>query len=346
MDQSTNNLKKLREDAILMFIKNNQGCSQESVIDYLVEKGLSSRKTTIKIIENMEENNIIELLKPKQNSRSYKIGLIKDNPIIDIYTKIIEFQQSFDLLVEEFLETFKKLNIDILNVESDKRIIYIISLIYCLSKLIILLLNEILLRFINKIIKDKVELNKAYQNVFSKMSEIYLSFDKLKNLLNDESLYQVSLLSKEYDLPCKIILWSLAIFCEISHFKSNLIITKKLKTQLFHTMQLIYELGKSYTTLIYDEIVYDRLTRDNKFLKFPDGNYIIPMQNELKNLDYLDFCRLLVDMGIHNEATRDTHASTLFSILAREFKGDMKNKLFFSLIQKIIANLITVESYF
>ena len=73
--------------------------------------------------------------------------------------------------------------LDILNLECDKRLVRIISLIYCISKLIILLLNEILLGSINKIIKDKVELHKAYQNVFSKMSEIYLSFDKLKIII-------------------------------------------------------------------------------------------------------------------------------------------------------------------
>ena len=302
MDQSTDDLKKLREDTILIFIKDNQGCSQESVIDYLVEKGLSSRKTTIKIIESMEEKNIIKLSKTKQNSRSYKISLIKDNPINDIYTKIIEIKQSFDLLVEEFLEIFNKLNIDILNLEYDKRIIRIISLIYCLSKLIVLLLNEILLVSINKIIKDKVELSKAYQNVFSKMSEIYLSFDKLKTLLNEESLYKVSLFSKEYNTPCKIFLWSLAIFPEVMDFKSKFIITKKFKTQLLHTMHLIYDLGKSYTTSIYDDIVYDRLTRENNSIgkfrfKFLNGNYIIPLQNELKNLDYINFCRLLIDHG-------------------------------------------------
>jgi hypothetical protein len=75
--------------------------------------------------------------------------------------------------------------------------------------------------------------------------------------------------------------------------------------------------------------------------KFRDGSYIIPMQNELKNLDYIDFCRIVVDMGIYNEATRETIASMQITSLAR-FKGNRQNKLFFSLIQKIIANLTPI----
>ena len=115
-------------------------------------------------------------------------------------------------------------------------------------------------------------------------------------------------------------------------------------------MQLIYDLGKSYTTSIYDDIVYDRLTRENSSIgkfkyKFLNGNYIIHLQNELKNLDYINFCRLLIDLGIYNETLRDTSASMTFSRLAQEFKGDKKNKMFFSLIQKIAANINPINDF-
>jgi hypothetical protein len=335
-------LSKTREECILSFIKDNHGCNKEDIIKN-VQK-ISSKKTTRKIIDELEDRKIISVSYSKLNARDSTIYLNNENPVTELHFKVNEIKSYFDSLVEEILKNKDTLTLHHLNIEYDAKV-KIISLLSCVLKLITSIITEILVYYLSEKIRDKDELHKSYYYFYSKMSEMHMSFDKLKKILDITSLEYVPFFAKRNDTPSKTFLWSILVFNEMTLNQYKFILTKKFKTGLFPLMKLIYNLGRRYSTSLYDDIVYDKSTFSNGFHCFPNARYTHPLTEELKKLDYTEFIRLLIERCFLIERFNSSSARQLLLEIEKNKMytvleiGDLKPSIFESIIKNVVESL-------
>jgi hypothetical protein len=209
--------------------------------------------------------------------------------------KIGIIQRSFEELVTYVLEDKNKSTLDALNIEYSTKV-KIISLLSSILKLISSLIHEILVNVGAKIkIKNKDYLHKQYRYFQSIIAEMYLSFNRLTERLDEKSIDYVSLFAKRNDSPFKTFLWSIMIFYETRKYPSYFVYKKEFKSKLFSTMKLIYDIGKKYSHSLYDELLYDSSTINNEYCGFPYARFYNPFRAELKKLEYSYFIRLLLE---------------------------------------------------
>lgn len=314
-----------RDDRIFSFIGDNQGCKMRDIIVHCENEEISSKKTTIKIISNLIEKELIRKSKSETDARAVNIYLNKDNSLAELRFEIYEIQRSFDLLVEDVVTDNNASRLDTLNIEYSIKV-KIISLLSCILKLITSLIHEILISFSGKIkLKRKDYLHEQYRHFQSKISEMLLSFGRLQDRLDKKSLDYIPIFTKRNDTPFKTFLWSIMIYYETRLYPPYFIYTKNFKTTLLSTMKLIYNLGKKYSTSFYDELVCDVSTYNNEFHGFPFSRYTRHMREELIKLDYSKFVRLLIERCLSIESLKSSSAGTLLNEI--ELKLSKRNPI-------------------
>ena len=284
-----------RKQSIITFLLKNPGCNKERIVKHLNNEGLSSRRTTFVLIEEMEKDNIIYSTKRKLNSRDTLLFLTTDNPIAALYTDINEVRAYFDSLIGIILNN-NSIAVTDSNNDYDAKV-KCISLLLCILKLVTSIINDILANSFRNLIKkeDSQSFQKSYSNLIATISAMYISFDKLVNPLEPKSLEYVSMFASRNDTPIKTILWSLTIFYETISKPYKVGHTSKFKSTLYILMEKIYNLGKTYTDSFYNEFIYDFSTNSNHIVGFPVIDYASRMKEELKNFDYRKYIRLLIE---------------------------------------------------
>lgn len=306
---------KSLEDNISLFIRFHHGCNKQKVVDFFENIEISSRKTTLKIIKELEEKKIINASKPRLNSRDYKLTVNKDNPLSELHFEIDEIKNCFDFLVNEIVKDNNSSNLDNLKIEYGINV-KIISLLSCITKLIISLINEILVYNVSPIVFDKDDLYKQYHYLNSRATDFNLSFDKVKSKLDKKFFMDyVRIFASRNNTPIKTFLWSIMIFYETREYPQYYIYTETFKSKLFSTMEMIYNLGKKYSPSFYDEIVCNSSTYNNQIVGFPYARYVLPLIDELKNLNYREFLIVLIERyQLIESHTKSTAAELLDDI--------------------------------
>jgi hypothetical protein len=185
-------------------------------------------------------------------------------------------------------------------------------LLSCVLKLITSLINEILVYSLSEV-EDKERIGKEYHYFYAKITEIHVSFDRLKEILDETSLEYIPIFSKRNDSYFKTFLWSMMIFYETRKYPHYFLYSKNFKSNLFSLMNSIYNLGKRYVNTFYDEIVCDTSTYSNEIYGFPSARYSRHMRKELKKLDYSKFVRLLIERCLSIESLRTSSGGMLLN---------------------------------
>lgn len=224
-------------------------------------------------------------------------------------------------MVEEILKDNNTVNLNAHNTEYNIKV-KTISLLYSILKLISSIINEILFYYLSNalknIIKDKNDLVKEYHYFYAKVGEIHVSFDRLKEIMDETSLLYIPIFSKRNDSYFKTFLWSMMIFYETREYPHYLLYSKNFKSNLFSLMKSIYNLGKRYVNTFYDEMVCDASTYSNEFYGFPFARYTRHMREELIKLDYNKFIRLLIERCLSIESLKSSSAGILLNEIELE----------------------------
>ena len=88
-----------RRDVISDFLTNNPGCTKEVLVRGVIDT--SSKKTTLKILNELEREKLVTIEKEKPNSRAYKIFLHKEHILIVLNNQIRDFNEEFKKLLQK-----------------------------------------------------------------------------------------------------------------------------------------------------------------------------------------------------------------------------------------------------
>jgi hypothetical protein len=195
-----NDLKEIddniRKEEILNFLSNNPGCTKEALVRGV--KNIASKKTVLKILNELEIDELIILKKDQPNSRSYKLFLCNDNILIILNKQIQDFNHEF----KKFLQNIEAVIPDLIllpdnnKVNRDKNFMMII--IYEQLPLFILkyLMQCLLLKSMvvwPKIIRKNETINKLNLLVFTEISKIISDYSIFyNNKLSKSNIHKVN----------------------------------------------------------------------------------------------------------------------------------------------------------
>jgi hypothetical protein len=96
----------LIEKKVLEYIRKHPGTNKEKIISQLTEEGISSRVTIFKIIDNLEEYDLIKLRKhnDKPNCQVWKLYVNEDSIFLTVYYELDIFRNLFFDLIEKIIE--------------------------------------------------------------------------------------------------------------------------------------------------------------------------------------------------------------------------------------------------
>ena len=91
---------KRRKDEILYFLRNNPGSTKEDLARGV--KNIISKKTVIKILNELEREERVAIKKDKLNSRGYKLFLRSENILVILDKQIEDFKGEFTKLLRVY----------------------------------------------------------------------------------------------------------------------------------------------------------------------------------------------------------------------------------------------------
>ena len=205
MKEINNNIRK---EEILKFLRNNPGCTKEALVRGV--KNTASKKTVIKILNELEIDELIVLKKDQPNSRRYKLFLRNDNILIVLNKQIQDFNHEF----KNFLQNIEAAVPDLIllpdnnKVNRDKN--FMMMIIYVQLPLFILkyLMQCLLLKSMMvwpKIIQKNEIINKLNLLVFTEISKIISDYSIFyNNKLSKSNIHQVNYNPTIYDELTKL----------------------------------------------------------------------------------------------------------------------------------------------
>lgn len=176
---------KRRKDEILNFLRNNPGSTKEDLVRGV--KNIISKKTVIKILNELEKEECVAIKKDKLNSRGYKLFLRSENILIILDKQIGDFKEEFTKLLQKIEAVIPELILlPLTNKENrDKNLSMI--LFYEQLPLFILkyLMQCLLLKTIivwPKIIQKEEIRNQLNSLVFTEISKIVSGYSNFYNI--------------------------------------------------------------------------------------------------------------------------------------------------------------------
>ena len=207
-----NDLKEIndniRKEEILKYLGINPGCTKEALVRGV--KNIASKKTVLKILNELEIDELIVLKKDQPNSRRYKLFLCNDNILIVLNKQIQDFNHEF----KNFLQNIEAAVPDLIllpdnnKVNRDKN--FMMMIIYVQLPLFILkyLMQCLLLKSMMvwpKIIQKNEIINKLNLLVFTEISKIISDYSIFyNNKLSKSNIHQVNYNPTIYDELTKL----------------------------------------------------------------------------------------------------------------------------------------------
>ena len=197
-----------RRDVISDFLKNNPGCSKEVLVRGVIST--SSKKTTLKILDELEREKLITIEKDKPNSRAYKIFLHKEHILIVLNKQIRDFNEEFKKLFQKIEAIIPEL---VLLPFTNKENIdnnFIMIIFYEQLPLFILkyLMQCLLLKSIvvwPKTIQEEETRNKLNSSILTEISKIFSDYSTFYNSkLSKSNIHKVNYNPKISDELTKI----------------------------------------------------------------------------------------------------------------------------------------------
>ena len=185
---------KRRKDEILNFLMNNPGCTKEDLVRGVTN--FISKKTVIKILKELEREEVVTIEKEKSNSRAYQLFLRNENILIVLNTQLRDFNKEFKKLVDKIETTIPELillpftNKENIQKNFTKILFYEQLPLFLLKYLMQCLLLKSVVVW-PKIIKKEEIRNKLNSLVFTEISMIVSDYSNFyNNKLRESNIYQ------------------------------------------------------------------------------------------------------------------------------------------------------------
>lgn len=187
---------KKRRDGILIFLRNNPGCSKEELVRGL--KNFISKKTIFKILKELEMEELITIKRDKPNSREYKLFLNNENILIILNEQISNFIEDFKKLLQKIETNIPDLTLLPFTNRDNKnknfiRILFYEQLPFFLLKYVMqcLLLKSIIMW--PKIIQKKEIRTRINSLVFTEISTLISDYSNFYNIkLSKHNIHHVN----------------------------------------------------------------------------------------------------------------------------------------------------------
>jgi hypothetical protein len=109
-----------RQLVIMQYLGGHQGSTKSDIARGL--RGIVSKKTIDKLVNEMVENKIIEEKKEKKNARNIKLYLKEDNLLVSVTLQLDEFVNAFESLFFYIIENIKNIQTNKFPDRSDKEL--------------------------------------------------------------------------------------------------------------------------------------------------------------------------------------------------------------------------------
>jgi hypothetical protein len=175
---------KRRKDEILDFLMNNPGCTKEDLVRGVTN--IASKKTVIKILNELEREELVTIEKEKSSSRAYKLFLRNGNILIVLNNQIRDFNKEFKKLADKIEATIPELillpftNKENINKNFIKILFYEQLLLFLLKYLMQCLLLKSIVVWPKIIQKEEIR-NKLNSLVFTEISMIVSDYSNFYN---------------------------------------------------------------------------------------------------------------------------------------------------------------------
>ena len=176
---------KYRRDAIIIFLRNNPGCSKEDLVRGV--NNIVSKKPVEKILKELKKEDIIKIEKEKPNSRAYKLFLNSGNILLVLDNQLRDFNEEFKKFIQKIEAVIPELTLlPFTNKENRDNNLRMI-LFYEQLPLFILkyLMQCLLLKTMivwPKIIRKEEIINKLNSLVFTEISNIVSDYSNFYNI--------------------------------------------------------------------------------------------------------------------------------------------------------------------
>jgi DNA-binding Lrp family transcriptional regulator len=187
---------KSRKEDIINFLRNNPGCSKEEIVRGV--KYIVSKKTVIKILKELEEEEQIRIEKETPNSRAYKLFLCSENILIVLDKQIRDINDEFRKLLQKIEAVIPDLTLLPLTNKknTDKNLVMILFYeqlpLFILKYLMQCLLLKSIVVWPKFIQKEQVR-NKLNSLAFSEISKIISDYSNYyNNKLAKNNIHQVN----------------------------------------------------------------------------------------------------------------------------------------------------------
>ena len=191
-----NPTNKVRREEIIKFLRNNPECSKEELVRGVGR--ITSKKTVIKILNELEREELIKIKKEKPNSRSHKVFLIEDNILIIITKQLEEFNNAFNKLLQKIEVAIPELILlpliskENLNINKMMILFYEQLPLFMLKYLIQCFMSKSIVIWPKTIQKEEIR-NKLNSLVFTEISQITSEYSNFyNNKLSKNNIHQVN----------------------------------------------------------------------------------------------------------------------------------------------------------
>jgi hypothetical protein len=182
-----------KDKKVFQFVKEHPGSSQEGVVKEM--RSDISRLTVIKILEKLEDYDMILFKKEKPNSQIYKIYVNNDNLLVAVEQTLSEFQRSFFVLLDRLRGKIEETCLKRTGQAKRRDIDAILSQLFNTHQIVIH--GQVLWKLRHEWIRqvqDKESLHRLYYLVFSTMMEIEYKFSNFFYDLDEQNIdYDVNL---------------------------------------------------------------------------------------------------------------------------------------------------------
>ena len=168
-----------RELIIIKYMRGHHGWTKADITRGL--KGIISKKTIDKLVDEMLENKIVEVKKEKENSRNHKLYLKEDNMLVLVPLQLNEFGNAFESLFFNIVQNIVRIrtnrvphqNKEEISKMDDANFYSVLQCISILDKISCLYMAISTIHWPNKI-QDEDDLRKLFSITFNKLADLRL----------------------------------------------------------------------------------------------------------------------------------------------------------------------------
>jgi hypothetical protein len=172
-----------RELIIIKYMRGHHGCTKADITRGL--KGIISKNTIDKLVDEMLENKIVEVKKEKENSRNHNLYLKEDNMLVIVPLQLNEFGNAFESLFFNIIQNIVRIRTNRVPHQNKKEISKMddanyYSVLQCISildKISFLYMAISTIDWPNKM-QDEDDLRKLFSITFNKLADLRLYVSK------------------------------------------------------------------------------------------------------------------------------------------------------------------------